>query len=204
LAAIVLKNDSELILRAVPYAKDGRIMVPLRFVAGAFDCQVNYVDGKVYIATPPLYIDGKKVVSLQSRMRMTMGGIIDECKNNYYINRFFQMLNSGQWQETVAPDYYGAQLNLDIPFFYYLEGQYSFMESTGVDGSIIQQFHTYKCMNDWGEGNQLAVAIGTDQGDWLLYDVNHNKWYKINWDDYQKELGNIPAGAWQKILNDVV
>jgi tRNA A37 N6-isopentenylltransferase MiaA len=73
-----LKNDTQLTLDAAPYVKDGRTMVPLRFISEAFVCKVGYDNSKVYVNTAPLEIDGKKVVSVQNRIRMTMGGIINE------------------------------------------------------------------------------------------------------------------------------
>lgn len=201
---IARKNDKELTLDAVPYIKDGRTMVPLRFVAEALGCKIAYANGKVYVGTQPLFIDGKKVVSVQSRMRMTMGGITDECKNNYFITQFYLILSSSDREETAAPDYYGSQVNLDIPNYYYLSMQYSFMESVGVDGAVIQQYQIYVKMNDWGEDNNLAPVIGTDLGDWLIHDINGDKWHKLDRDDYQKRVNDIPAGDWLEILNDVV
>ena len=68
-----VKNDTELTLDAAPYAKNGRTMVPIRFIAEAFGCKVGYANTKVYVGTEPLVIDGKKIKSVQKRIRMTMG-----------------------------------------------------------------------------------------------------------------------------------
>ncbi len=80
-----LKNGADWDLDAAPHIKNGRTMVPVRFVAEAFGCKVGYANSKIYINTKPLYIKGEEVKALHQRTRMTMGGYIDECQSNLCI-----------------------------------------------------------------------------------------------------------------------
>jgi len=198
-----VKNDAQLTLDAAPYAKNGRTMVPIRFIAEAFGCRVGYANAKVYINTAPLYIDGKKVVSAQNWTRMTMGGFLDECKTNVCINRLYQFLLDSEGEETAVPEYYGEMFNMDVPYFYYMLNEISFMESAGVDGTDIQKFKIYQRMNDYGEILEWEPK-GTDLGEWLIYDVTHGKWYKLALTDYNKDFSDITSiGDWVQILNNV-
>lgn len=198
-----LKNDSQLNLEAAPYLKNGRTLVPLRFISEAFGCEVNYLNNKVYIATPALYLDGKKVVSVQSWFRMTMGGVLSESKTNTCINKLYQFLQNEANQETVEPDYFDEMLNLDIGNFYHMYYEISFMESEGVEGAAIQQYKIYTRMNDYPE--DYEYRRGTNLGECLIYDINQDKWYKSPVDDWWEYLQNMYSiGDWVQIFNNVV
>jgi hypothetical protein len=211
------KNESRLILEAAPYIKDGRIMVPLRFISEAFGCEVNYIGGNVYITTPSLHIDGKKVVAVQSWARMTMGGILQECKTNICIEKLYQFLKNSCGNEIPEPEYYGENLNLDIHTFYYMNWEISFMATEGVEGDVIQRFKIFSRMNDDPDWEN-PVWQGTDWGKWLVYDVTQDKWHQVidnNWarytgavvnvDDFEKYfLERSGLGRWDVIFNNVV
>ena len=202
---VVLENDIESVLEAAPYIKDGRTMVPLRFISEAFGCDVEYTNGAVQIKTPSLYINDTKVVSAQSWYGMTMGGVRSECKNNICIKKLYQLLQSSIGDEITEPDYFGRHLNLDIHSFYFLSSEISFMESDGLEGNVIERYELYIRFNDSPEWVPNPALQGTDFGKWLIRDITHDKWYQVRIDDFffrWSDIGSI--GGWEVILNDVV
>lgn len=199
-----IRNDDGLTLDAAPYAKNGRTMVPLRFIAEAFGCRVGYANNKVYVNTEPLYIGDTKVVAAQNRIRMTMGGIIYETKTNVCVSRLYQFLLNGCGEEIAAPEHYGEMVNLDIPDYYYMGNEISFMEVAGVEGTVSQQFKIYKRIYNNKQMAEMGFA-GTDLGDWLICDVTNDKWYKFTADDFNKAFSDVTStGDWKEIFNNVV
>lgn len=199
-----LKKDAELSLEAAPYVKDGRTMVPLRFITEAFGCKVGYSNSKVYIGTPPLYLDGKKVVSVQNSVRMTMGGMISECKTNVCINGLYRFLLDNAGDEIAAPDHYGSMVNMDVPDCYYLGNEFSFMASEGTDGAVIHKYQVYRRLFDDKTMTEMGFT-GTTPGKVLLFDVTADKWYKLLMTDFNKYFSDIQStGDWKEIFNNAV
>jgi len=199
-----IKNDDALTLDAAPYAKNGRTMVPLRFIAEAFGCRVGYANNKVYVNTGPLYIDGTKVVAAQNGIRMTMGGIISETKTNVCINRLYQFLLDSCGEAIAAPENYGENIHMDTPDYYYMSNELSFMKAAGVEGTMARQFKVYKSLYNLEQMAEMGFA-GEDLGDWLIRDVTQDKWYKLVSGDYNKDFSDLTSiGDWVEILNNVV
>jgi len=71
-----VKNGETATVDVKPYIKNNRIMVPLRFIAETFGCDVSYEDCTVAVNTEPLIINGVKVKALQHEYHMTMGGVV--------------------------------------------------------------------------------------------------------------------------------
>jgi len=202
----VLSNEVETTLEAAPYIKEGRTMVPLRFISEAFGCDVDFVDGSVYINTPPLLIDGRKVVSIQSWYGMTMGGVRRESKTNICTKKYYQLLQDSAGDEIAEPKYYGRHQYIgDVANTYYPNREVSFMESDGLEGEVIQMYELYNRMNDSPEWLANANTVGEDLGKWLIRDITHDKWYKVKLNSFQfyrDDIYNI--GDWEMILNDIV
>lgn len=70
--SIAEKNGKKMLLDVKPYTKNNRIYVPLRFIAEAFGCNVNYSNFAVTVDTKPLFINGVQVKALQQEYRMTL------------------------------------------------------------------------------------------------------------------------------------
>ena len=211
-----LKNETGLSLEAAPYIMEGRVMAPLRFISEAFGCEVNYTGGNVYITTPSLYINDKKVVALQEWAGMTNGGWLTECKTNICINKMYWFLKNSCGNEISAPEYFGTNFNLDVHTFYYMDWEISFMVSDGTEGEAIQKFRIYHRTND-DQTWENPILQGIDFGKWLIYDVTQDKWYQvtaekwarysgevINADDFLRYLSEISdIGQWNIILDAV-
>ena len=202
----VMKNGSEMKLEAAPYVKNGRTMVPLRFISEAFGCNVDYRGGEVHIRTAPLSLDGKKVVSVQSFYRMTMGGKRSECKTNVCISRIYQFIMRNRGNEVAAPEYFGEMMNLDIGNYYREGFEISFMGSEGLEGAIIRQFKLYRNLTEnppneppWNAGS------GTHLGEMLIRDVTNDRWYQIAEDNLFDRLDEVYSiGSWVVLFNNIV
>ncbi len=67
-------NGKTVLLDAKPYLKNGRTIVPLRFLAETLGCKVHYDHLTISIDTEPLMIKGVEVKALLHEYHMTMGG----------------------------------------------------------------------------------------------------------------------------------
>ena len=202
---IALINEIESVLESAPYIKNGRTMVPLRFISEAFGCEVEYTGGVVHIYTPSLFIDDTKVVSAQSWYGMTMGGVRSECKNNICVKKLYQHLQNSIGDEIPEPDYFSRLLNLDIHSFYYLSSEISFMETEGLEGNVIERYEIYMRVNDSPEWEPDPALQGTDLGKWLIRDIMHDKWYHVRIEDFYFHMSDIGSiGDWEVILDNVV
>lgn len=85
-------------------------------------------------------------------------------------------------EEVAAPEHYGR-----VPVFgcYYLLDKLSFLDA---DGGIIQQFQIYNRLYD------------QDLDEYLIYDVTHDRWYKIiAADNYLQNLDEVSGiGNWER------
>ena len=94
-----LKNGESIQLDAAPFIKNGRTMVPVRFISEAFGYTVNYVPQQVHITTPATEINGNLVDSIQCEIRMTNEVHNRISKNNTFIRRIFDLLNTTNLSE---------------------------------------------------------------------------------------------------------
>ena len=147
--------------------------------------------------TTPLHISGKNVVSVQSYYRMTMGGVRSECKTNVLINELFQYILDNTGNEATEPTHFGIHINYDLPDYYRMAFEISFMKTTGLNGSVLQQYLLYK----WADiGGSDPPPLGT----WLVYDTMKDKWYHFNTDEVYDDFDNFyETGSWVEIYNNV-
>jgi len=206
----VLRNGSTSTLEASPYIKNGRTMVPLRFISETFGYGVDYINGSVYINTQPMFIDGENVISAQFWSPSIMGGVLEECKTNISITKLYQFIQNNSYKETEEPDFYSRYANFDYYNFYWQWCGISFMKTEGLGGDAVQQYEVYNRINDDSElianiPDQYANLLGTDLGSFLIRDVSNDKWYQLSVDDSFGWWYLIKSiGGWEVILDNRV
>lgn len=161
-------NGQSASLDAKTYINNNRTMVPLRFLAEAFGCEVNYSNATVAVDSPALVIDGVEVKALQYEYHMTMGGVVQQLKVNAYNQAIYDVLANHRGSNVEAPAYYSWMYTIDTLGSYYKGGQYDFLNP---EGESIQQYDLYTLINtfpaDMLEGYPKV----------LLHDVTENQWY---------------------------
>ena len=184
-------------LHEAPYIENGRTMAPIRLISEAFNCEVSYELGDVYITTPQLVIEGRSVISIQSLFMMTDSTIMEESKTSICINKYYQFLQDIAIEEIDAPLYFTERIpDLDILFSYLMIAEYSFMETTGLGGSVIRQYKTYQRIDALGGSEPLQT--GVDYGPYIICDVKNNVWYRIS-EGYPGIAGDIYSlGDWER------
>ena len=175
-------NNETLALGAASYAVAGRTYVPIRFVAEALGCTVQYTGRVVQIVTEPLMIDGREVTGLRFEKLATMGSYIYGYKENALISGVYKALNDGCVTECDEPTSHGRLMQAE----YYYYNIFSFM---AADGEIVKTYVVY------GKENDASVH--------LLYDDSADKWYTLDLQELDKvqDWQNIYAG--ELILNGV-
>lgn len=166
----VFLNDKMVPLAGASYAENGRTMVPLRFIAESFKCQVDYAKGVVTITTNPLTIDGRTVIAMRSQGYMTMGSAIDEFTGNIYLRNYYAALQSGIVREVAAPEHFGNWVNYDRMDWYCGLTKYYFMDS---NGQVIKTLTPYDLVYD-GEFADKELPLR------LLHDETADKWYEFD------------------------
>jgi len=165
-------NGETVRLDAKPYVRNNRVMVPLRFVAEAFDCSVRYADRTVTITTKPLVIDGVAVASLQRETRMINSGFVDGVVGNSHIEGIYHLFAEHLDDKVEAPARYDWYPDLDTPGSYYLSARYDFLDR---DGNSVKRFDVY------------APSLGvTEEEGYLMHAVLEDQWYRIGSEAVQK------------------
>ena len=148
--------------------------------------------------TLPLYINGRKVISVQSFYRMTMGGVRSECQGNNTVAELYNFLQNNTGREVAAPDMFGDNVYLDAPVYYRMTREISFMATSGLDGIVVQTYRIYTWLNAGYPNVSLPL------GSLLIYDATHDKWYQFTTDDELRDLDRIyELGNWVEIYNNV-
>ncbi len=166
-----LKNGKTIMLDVKPSMKNNRTMVPLRFIAETFGCNVNYKNSIVTVDTDPLMINGVKVKAMQEEYHMTMGGVVQQIKGNAYNKAIYNIFVENKGSKVEAPANYSWQYNIDIPGYYYKTGQYDFLNS---EGNSIKRFDIYTLVKSFPD-ETLA-----EYPEVLIYDATENQWYLFN------------------------
>lgn len=193
---IAVKNKEGKRIDAKPYIKNKRMMVPLRFIAETFECQVDYKDSVVNISTVPLTIEGETVESLYYEYHMTMGGKIQEIKGNSYIDNIYNILISNKGEEKAAPVVYKWNPDNDTPGSYYKISQFNFK---GVAGKDIKQLDIYGLVDDFQD---IEVYPRT-----LLHDATGNKWYFFERkaiDSIINSIEKAKENGYVKLISDTI
>ena len=209
----VLINDTQMTLEAAPYIKDGRTMVPLRFISEAFGYEVGFRAGNVYIYTPSLYIDGLRAVSAQHYQKMTHGGILNESETNICINLLYQFLLDSIGEEITMSEYFGDEFDTQesSKLIQFIIGEIFFMETEGLEGEAIQQYGIYRrdsISDEWFMlyyygSEYVNISAATGLGNYIIRDVTQDKWYRVL--DENTFIAclymRIQLGEWEMIEN---
>ncbi|KRE45522.1 copper amine oxidase N-terminal domain-containing protein [Paenibacillus sp. Soil522] len=162
------KNGKKILLDVKPYIKNNRIIVPLRFIAETFGCNVNYSKFTVTVDTKPLVIDAVQVKALQHEYHMTMGGIVQQINGNAYNETIYNIFVENKGRKVEAPANYSWNLNLDIPGSYYKHGQYDFVDHKG---NSMVRFDIYTL------NRSFPAETLSGYPEVLIYDASEDEWY---------------------------
>jgi len=195
-----IKNGQTELLDAITYVNNDRVMVPLRFIAETFGCEVDYKDHTVVITTEPLIINGIKVEALNYEFHMTMGGSISEIRVNSYNTAIYDIFLENQKDKVAAPIEYGWDSHIpDKIGAYYKNSQVNFKDAADKD---VQEFGIYSRVNSFSEEDLK------DYPKRLLHDVTLDKWYLLKEDDVRliMQLINLARenGVLKEINNSIV
>lgn len=193
---MAFKNKEEKKIDAKPYIKNKRMMVPLRFIAETFECQVDYKDSVVSISTVPLTIEGETIESLSYEYHMTMGGKIQEIKGNSYTDHIYKILIANKGEEKAAPVVYQWTPDSDTPGSYYKISQFNFKGAAGKD---VKQLDIYGLVDEFQD---MKVYPRT-----LLHDATGNKWYSFERkaiDSIIKSIEKAKENGYVKLISDTI
>ncbi|WP_410768858.1 copper amine oxidase N-terminal domain-containing protein [Fontibacillus sp. BL9] len=160
-----VKNGKTVLFDAKPYLKNNRIMVPLRFIAETFGCNVSYSNFAVTVETKPLVIDGVKVKALQQEYHMTMGGVVNQIHGDTYNEAIYNIFVENKGKKVEAPSNYSWYGHPNIGD-YYKGGQYDFLDQ---EGNSIKRFDIYS-----------LVQLMDNDPVVLIHEANENQWYRFN------------------------
>jgi len=123
------KGMQPLDLEQIPYAQDGSIYVPVRFVAEAFDCRVEWdaAQNLVNIRPPARQLNGQALCGVVHHVMATMENWDMRLDSPFFADKMYSALWEGLAGEVAAPQHTGRWPNLDIPDFYYLLTGYDFL-----------------------------------------------------------------------------
>ena len=102
-------DGRKITLPAAPYVNSGYTYVPIRFVAEAFNCDVEWSakNNLVNIKTKPWELDGQQIIGVTWLENMTGYDMIYELNSPYFAQRFYQMTLLGLGEEVDAPADFG-------------------------------------------------------------------------------------------------
>ncbi|MFJ7979944.1 copper amine oxidase N-terminal domain-containing protein [Lysinibacillus xylanilyticus] len=165
----VVKNGQKVLLDVKPYLKNGRIFVPLRFLAETFDCYVDYKDFTVNVITKPLVINGVEVKAMLYEYHMIMGGVVEKIKGNAYVEEMHNIFVKNKGSKVKEPLNYTWSFHSTTPGGYYKGGQFDFIDQ---EGNSIKKFDLYTLVQTIGETLPDPKV--------LIYDATDDQWYLFN------------------------
>lgn len=185
-----IKNGQTIKLDASPYVRNGRTMVPLRFISEELGLGINYQDAKVGITFPKLKINDIQIPTIQSEFGMTMGSVISESKTNICISRMYNEFEINKTKEMEIPSSFGSHNDIDSLDYYYELKEYKFNDSLN---NTIAQYKIYS-----------HQSFGNSTGLYAIEDVTNSKWYSCTEENYLNILDLENIGKWVELSNTVV
>lgn len=185
-----IKNGKIIKLDASPYVRNGRTMVPLRFISEELGLGISYQDAQVDITFPKLKINHVQIATIQSEFGMTMGSVISESKTNICMSRIYNEFETNKTKEIEIPSSFGSHNDIDSLDYYYELREYRFNDSSN---NIIAQYKIYS-----------HQSFGNSTGLYAIEDVINNKWYSCTEEDYLNILDLENIGKWVEVSNTVV
>ena len=103
------RGEQKITLPAAPYVRGGYTYVPIRFVAEAFDCDVEWQAKKnlVNIKIRPWVFDDYDISGAVWLENMTGYSMTYELNSPYFAQRFYQIILAGLGDEVVVPTDFG-------------------------------------------------------------------------------------------------
>lgn len=151
-----------------PYLKNGRIMVPLRFLSEAFGCQVAFKNPTITVNSAALVINNVKVKAVQQEYHMIMGGVVQQITGNAYNNAIYDIFNKNMVNKAGTPPYYSWTYSMDNPGSYYKEAQFDFLDE---QGNSVKEVDIYTLINAASEHTAETYP------EILIHDVAADQWY---------------------------
>lgn len=185
-----IKNGQTIKLDDSPYVRNGRTMVPLRFISEELGLGINYQDAKVGITFPKLKINDIQIATIQSEFGMTMGSVISESKTNICISRMYNEFEINKTKEMEIPSSFGSHNDIDSLDYYYELKEYKFNDSSN---NTIAQYKIYS-----------HQSFGNSTGLYAIEDVTNSKWYSCTEENYLNILDLENIGKWVELSNTVV
>ena len=160
-------NGAEVRLDAEPYVTSGRVMVPLRFVAEVFDCEVRFENQTVTVTTKPYAIDGVNVAAFRIETYATLGSIVEHVVGNGHIEALHHAIEAGKGEKVEPPASIAPKAMLAGSGDWYPAAIYEFLDQ---DESSIRRYELYSEPREMDEP-ELEFH--------LLYAAHEDQWYKF-------------------------
>ncbi len=192
------KNGKKIPIDVKPYTKNNRTYVPLRFIAEAFGCNVNYSNFTVTVDTKPLLINGVQVKALQQEYHMIMGGVVQQIHGNAYHETIYNIFTKNKGEKAEAPENYSWSFTIDTPGSYYKNAQYDFLDQKGKS---LARFDVYSLIQSFPS----EVLVGYPK--FLIHVVSKDEWYLFS-DSAAKSINqlinNATNNGFLKVISDTV
>jgi len=176
-SGIAVVNGTEMPLDAEPYVSSNRVMVPLRFVAEVFDCDVRYENDTVTVTTGPFAIDGIGVSAYQYETFATLGSVVEHIIGNGHIEALYHAIEAGKGEKVEPPVSIAPKAMLAGKGDWYPAEILDFLDASGNSIRHYELYGTVREMND------------PPLGYFLLYAAHEDQWYKI--------AESVAFGIWQ-------
>ena len=161
-------NRETVQLEAAPYVKNDRLMVPLRFVAEVFDCEVRYENRTVTVTTKPFAIDGVNVKAFLLETAVINGFVVEDVVGNSYFEELYRTIETGKGEAVEPPAGTVPEYGLADPGDFYPFAKYDFLDQSG--GSI-RRYEVYT----------KRLADGEPPLEYYLIHAAHeDQWYKFD------------------------
>ena len=101
------KGEQKITLLAAPYVRSGYTYVPIRFVAEAFNCDVEWQAKKnlVNIKIKPWELNGQQIVGLARSMNMGTREVTRQADSPYFAKAIYQKIKEALAEEIAEPNY---------------------------------------------------------------------------------------------------
>ena len=100
-------GTQKITLPAAPYVRNGYTYVPIRFVAEAFNCDVEWQAKKnlVNIKIKPWELNGQQIVGLARSMNMGTREVTRQADSPYFAKAIYQKIKEALAEEIAEPNY---------------------------------------------------------------------------------------------------
>ena len=167
------RGEQKITLPAAPYVRGGYTYVPIRFVAEAFNCDVEWQAKKnlVNIQTRPWELNGQPVVGAVFFVNANTHALIYPMNSPYMAGQMYQKILALRGEEVAAPENYGTTLHkyvegTEAPNFYYQSNVYYFLID---EDNAVSAPEVYHLLSDSNEIPNPDIYLLHMDGKW--YDV---------------------------------